>query len=230
MENHIIYTLNFFEPTWACISSTQQARQFLFQLQSLQSTYYVKAFLLQASFGGPSGFMTFLLLMLLGLISYVAIARGPETIRKPWQTFLDGVQISTNDFYEAIRAGLEERNITHVTITERSFLESHVFSAMRVYLRIAQNEYVYYVCAAPYGTGTFFSSWLVIKGENMLEQIPLLSKLAGKDRRNKTFYQMDTEAMFRSAVHATVTTVVDTMATAKGLRGLTELDRQIAKN
>ena len=95
-----------------------------------------------------------------------------------------------------------------------------------MYLRVSQNEYLYYICSAPYGTGTFVSSWFCTKDEKLGNRIPVLSKLAGKDRANKTFYQMDTEAMFQSAVHTTVLDVVNSLSETKGMRGLSELQGQ----
>lgn len=164
-----------------------------------------------------------LLFLVLAVAIFLVVRRKPFTTTHPWQQFLDGFQVSTNDFYAAVKAGLAERKITKVDLKEESFLESHVFSAKRVYLRVRQNEFIYYICAAPYGTGTFVSSWLCVKDENLMNRIPVLSKLAGKDRGNKTFYQMDTEAMFRLAVQTTVVDVVNNLTDAKGLRGLPEL-------
>jgi len=160
------------------------------------------------------------------ILIMVALAKAPVTIKGHWQTFLDGFQISTDEFYTLVKDGLSERKITQVDIGEESFLESHILSAKRVYLRVVQDEYVVFICAAPYGTGTFVSSWLCIKDENYINRIPIISKLAGKDRENKTFYQMDTQAMFRSAVHSAVIAAVNNMTESKGIRGLTELEKQ----
>jgi len=170
--------------------------------------------------------MTYIIIAALALLLIYIFTRKLLSIASHWQTFLDSTQISTVDFYDTVKESLKEREITHVDITNESFLEKHILSAKRLYLRITQNEYVIYICAAPYGTGTFFSSWLCIKDETFINRIPLLSKLIGKDRKNKTFYQMDTEAMFRTAVHATVVATIDSITEAKGVRGLTELDKQ----
>ncbi len=176
-------------------------------------------------FSWTVGFL-FLMIAILVLL-FIAKRKTPVTIKEHWQNFLDGCQISTAEFYTAIRAGLADRQIPKVDLKEESFLERHVFSAKRVYLRVCQNEFVYYICAAPYGTGTFVSSWLCVKDGNVLNRIPVLSKLAGKDRGNKTFYQMDTEAMFRLAVQTTVLDVVNTMTEAKGLRSFAELEKSL---
>ena len=167
-----------------------------------------------------------IIVLIVTILFVVALARSPITIKSHWQTFLDGFAVPSAELYAAITAGLAERQITKVAVTEESFLESHIISDKRAYLRVTQNEYIFYICAAPYGTGTFISSWLCIKDENFMNKIPILSKLMGKDRNNKTFYQMDTEAMFQEAVHATVLSAVSSMTLAKGMRGFTELEKQ----
>jgi len=171
--------------------------------------------------------MTIIIVLLLAF-GLIVLLRGktPVTIKSHWQTFLDNCQISTDEFYNLVKSGLRDRKITKVDVAEESFLEKHIFSAKRLYLRVTQGEYVFYICSAPYGTGTFVSTWLCVKDEKLANKIPVLSKLAGKDRGNKTFYQMDTEQMFRSAVHTTVVAAVEGITELKGTRGLTELERQ----
>jgi hypothetical protein len=165
-----------------------------------------------------------IIIVIIGLIALYG--KTPSTIKSHWQHFYDGCQISTTDFYNQIETGLRDRKIQGLNFGQESFLESHVFSAKRVYLRIAEQEYLFYICAAPFGTGTFVSWWLCIKDENFVNKIPILSKLAGKDRHNKSFYQMDTEAMYQSVIHSTVLSVADSLTKEKGVRELSELERQ----
>jgi hypothetical protein len=159
-----------------------------------------------------------LLFILIIVILLVAFTKSPKIVKdRPWFHFYDNISLSTTEFYQLVKEGLKKRKVG-VSITDESFLESHIFSARRVYLRISVAEYVFYVCAAPFGTGTFVSWWLCIKDENFLNRIPILSKFMGKDRANKTFYQMDTEAMYRSAVHTTVIEVANALTESKGVR------------
>lgn len=169
---------------------------------------------------------------LLGVIVLViigAIRRPPFTIQGRWQTFLDGLQLPAMEFYASVKAGLLERQIPNVSLSEESFLERHILSAKRYYLRVSKHEYIYYIGITPYGTGTFISSWQCVKEETVMNHIPVISKLLGLDRKRKTFYQMDTETMFRSLVHATVIETVSTLSEAKGYRGLTELEKQFTE-
>lgn len=169
--------------------------------------------------------MLYLILLVIVIILIVVYAKTPVTIKSNWKHFYDGIQFSSTAFYEQVEAGLRDRKIEGLNYGQESFLQSHILSAKRVYLRITKHEYIFYICAAPFGTGMFVSWWLCIEDERWINRIPILSKLAGKDRNNKTFYQMDTEAMYQSAIHSTVVEVADGITAEKGFR-LTELDRQ----
>jgi len=157
---------------------------------------------------------------------FVLFGKTPETIKKPWQHFFDGAKFSTTDFYALVEAGIQEREMPAVDIGQETFHQTHVFSDLRAYLRIAHGEYVFYVCAAPFGTGTFVSWWLCVKDETWVNRIWLISKLMGKDRNNKSFYQMDTEAMYKGMIHSILLSAIDNITSTQGIRGLTELERQ----
>jgi hypothetical protein len=173
--------------------------------------------------------MVLLLLLVFVIIAIIVLRKTPVTIKSHWQHFYDNIQFSSGEFYTQVEEGLKERKVQGLNFGTESFLQSHIFSAKRVYLRITEHEYVFYICAAPFGSGTFISWWLCVKDEKVINKIPILSKLAGKDRNNKSFYQMDTEAMYKSAIHSTVAAVADAMTTEKGYR-LTELDRQLKES
>lgn len=148
-----------------------------------------------------------------------------------WQHFFDGMEFSTQEFYQKVETAVRNRNVS-VDFGRETFLQTHIFSAKREYLRVSKGEYIFYICAAPFGTGTFVSEWLCIKEEQVIDRIPILNKLAGRDRSNKTFYQTDTEAMYRSAIHTALMSVIDEETNAKGIRGLTDIQRafQPSKN
>ena len=171
-----------------------------------------------------------IIFLLVLILIFLLIRKLPFTIKSHWQHFYDGIQISTPAFFAQIKAGLEERKINGLDFDEESFLESHILSAKRIYLRISKFEYIFYISAIPFGTGTFVSSWMCIKDENIFNRIPFLSKLMGKDRNNKTFYQMDTESMYQSAIHSVVVATADKLTAEQGHRGLSQLEKQIQGN
>src|SRR5206468_8558778 len=56
--------------------------------------------------------------------------------------------------------------------------------------------------------------------------IPLIGRLMNRFFLPPTYFRIDTESMFRSAIHAAIQEVIDQMTQAKGLRALTELERK----
>ena len=158
---------------------------------------------------------------------FVGLLKSTTTISSHWQHFYEDCEFSAIDFYKQVAAALKEQKITGLKIDETTFRQSHVFSGRRAYLKISHDEYVFYIGAAAFGTGTFVSWWLCIKDERLINWIPILNLLAGKDRKNKTFYQMDTEGMYRSAIHGTVMSVAEGLTDGHGERGLTEKEMQI---
>lgn len=155
-------------------------------------------------------------------------AKNRFNSKRPWQHFFDSFSFSSEDFFKKVEDGIRDRKVPNVSFDRESFLETHLFSDRREYLRITRNEFVYYVCAAPFGTGMFVSWWLCEKRQNNFSpgQIPFIGKLFGKERDNKSFYQLDVEYMYRSSIHTAVLDVIDGFTNAAGKRELTELERQ----
>src|SRR6185503_12661830 len=107
---------------------------------------------------------TFIIICVLVLI-YIGL-QPEEIITAHWQNFYDGQELPAKEFYAQVKAGLKERKID-AEITFEYFLEKSIFSGKREYLSVEKGEYVFYICAAPYGAGTFISSWLCIKNEGI---------------------------------------------------------------
>jgi len=143
-----------------------------------------------------------------------------------WQHLFDEAQFSSQDFYAQVETGIKKREMPNVSFSRKNLSQGGIFSSRREYLRISRNEYVFDICCAPFGTGSFISWWLGEKDEDVVSKIPIINTLSGKDRVNKTYYQIDTESMFKSAVHAVVMATIDDISKAKGYRALSELERQ----
>lgn len=149
------------------------------------------------------------------------------TSKNPWQHFFDGTDISATDFYELVEMEIKSFNIPDVSYDRETFFRTHIASMRQEYLKVRRNEFVVYICAAKFGKGTFISEWMCVWRERFINRIPVISKLLGKARDNKSFYQIDTEAMFRSAVHEALLNVIDTFTEEKGMRGLSEAERRV---
>lgn len=177
--------------------------------------------------------MIIVLLLLVGLVMFVMYMRAKNRFitKTPWQHFFHGMTFSAEEFYKKVEQTVQDWKIPGITIDRESFLESHLFSAKREYLRITRNEFVYFIGAVPLGTGMFVSSWMCQKAvkKHSLENTPFLNKLMGKERENKSFYQEDVDYMYRSAVHTAVLEVVDSYTNASGVRGLTDFERQLTE-
>ena len=167
-----------------------------------------------------------ILLLLIGVVVYIR-NKNRFTSQTPWQHFYDGVQFSAQDFYKNVEEGIKKRNISGISFDRESFSETHILSTRREYLRISRGEYVFFVSMTPFGAGSFASYWMCIKREGLINAIPFASKMIGKDRSDKTFYQQDSEQMYKSVIHTAVLDELESMTQAQGIRGLTEAEKQI---
>jgi hypothetical protein len=157
----------------------------------------------------------------------------PEFIHDHWSHYIPDLQFSSKEFYQSVEELLTKREIPdakyfQVEMSERgSIMDRH-----RLYLRVKNTPYSFDICAAPYGTGFFVSWWF---GEDIgclmriLFYIPLLGSYLKKRMYTKTYYIMDTEDMFMTAIHYAVTQCLDAVTTQKGLRVLNETERQVPR-
>jgi hypothetical protein len=77
-----------------------------------------------------------------------------------WQYPVENFSTSALEFYAAVERALEPRQIPDLATSRVDWKEGGVLSAKRVYLRVQRGKLAFDVCAAPFGTGFFFSSWL----------------------------------------------------------------------
>lgn len=167
--------------------------------------------------------MNFILGLLLIFFLIAVFTKRPIDIRSNWQSYLDGYTFSGEDFYNRVKVNIQIRKLNYDFDYE--LLHQKGFASdTRKYLRISMDEFVFYICAAEYGTGFFVSWWLGIKEERLIERVPILNTFLGRNRKNKSLYQLDTEIMFRTAIHRAVTEAIDEVLSEKGKR-LTELER-----
>lgn len=87
-----------------------------------------------------------------------------DSVLSHWYVLLDDFSTSGLAFFDAVEANVRERAVPDVTFARKDFRESGVLSAKRIYLRIRRSNLIFDIGAAPYGTGFFFSWWLVREG------------------------------------------------------------------
>jgi hypothetical protein len=74
-----------------------------------------------------------------------------------WIAFHDNFSFSPQEFYDAIEKELQARKIPGMEISHEEFAEGGMLSDKRIYLRLFRERLALYTCAAPFGTGYFFS-------------------------------------------------------------------------
>ncbi|MBS1586024.1 MAG: hypothetical protein JSS82_10830 [Bacteroidetes bacterium] len=190
--------------------------------------FFAAAFIYAEVNGGMSskGYLLFTVVGIGTVLAIGSIPAPPKPISN-WQKYFDGYQFSAEAFYKQVEEEFKKQEIPGVTFKRETSFQSSVVSECREYLRIKRNEFTFYVCAAIFGTGSYASWWLEEKGETTFSQIPILSKLMGIDRSHKSYYQLDTEGMYRALVQTVVTTVLEEMGTLKGTRNMPELTETI---
>jgi hypothetical protein len=77
-----------------------------------------------------------------------------------WHKLVENFETSPLEFYEAVEAAVRKKEIPELRCSRVEYRESGILSAIRIYHRIHRKRLAFDVCAAPFGNGFFFSSWL----------------------------------------------------------------------
>lgn len=157
------------------------------------------------------------------------MAKKVSVVISHWYHLIEGLQDSPQRFYALSEEAIKRRTVPDIKISHITYREGGILSAKREYLRIGRKEYLFDICAAPFGNGFFISWWL---GEalgffwRLMLVIPIWGELLWNLSRPATYYRLDTALMFQEMVHSAVLDVVDALTEAKGLRGLSESERK----
>lgn len=145
-----------------------------------------------------------------------------------WHQLIGGLEYSSKGFYDELTETLRALKIPGIAITREHFAEGSVLSARREYLKVRRGDLTYYVCAAPFGTSYFLSSWLIGNTGCLtaLARIPLLGVPIRLLLRRRTFYSIDTALMFQESMHEVLMAQVDALTKAHNLRPLDEAQRK----
>ena len=82
------------------------------------------------------------------------------TVISHWHHPIENFQTSSMEFYAAVEVALQPRQIPDYSVSRIDWREGGVLTARREYLRIRRGKLAFDLCAAPFGTGFFFSWWL----------------------------------------------------------------------
>jgi len=136
-------------------------------------------------------------------------------------TLHEWTKISTQKFYSRIESAIGERELSELRLGRRYYKEHGGISQKREYLAVSYRKLLFLICAAPYGTGFFISWW---SGEKMsffkelIFSIPGIGPKLARVMFKKTYFELDTEAMFKQTVLGCLDEAVKDMITVKGKR------------
>ena len=85
---------------------------------------------------------------------------GKPQVEGHWHSLIEGFSTSSLDFYELVKAGIARREIPDLNISQVEWKQGGLGAGKRVYLRVSREGLNFDICAAPFGTGYFFSWWL----------------------------------------------------------------------
>lgn len=150
--------------------------------------------------------------------------RDQQIIYRHWHHTFDNFSYSPQDFYDGILKNIENRKMPEVKTSYIEYSEKKLFGYNRRYFRVELDNYVFDICAAPFGTAFFVSYWFVERRSfinRMLRKIEMIAKFLDW----ATYYQIDTRITFGDCVETEVFFAVDTMTTAKGITALSKEER-----
>jgi len=157
------------------------------------------------------------------------MAKRAPIILSHWHHSIENLQESPQKFYNSLVEAISQRQIPGIDISRIDYREGGVFSAKRTYLRVKRKEHIFDICAAPFGSGFFFSWWLGEKISlfwSLIMAIPFLGIPLMAAFRPQTYFRHDTALMFQDSISSAVHEVIDGITKAKGLRTLSELERK----
>lgn len=164
-------------------------------------------------------------LILCLLVGWARASASDASVLGHWSHLVDGLSCSSKEFYASLEDALEQRRIPG---EQRAMIEvaegGPLISGRRLYLRVRRGEEYIDICAAPFGRGFFFSSWLILP-PSVLRLSPMIGWVIALFSP-ATYYKLDTAGMFHATVHDALQMCIDDVTSAKGLRALTEGERK----
>jgi hypothetical protein len=77
-----------------------------------------------------------------------------------WHKLFANFRTSAEDFYTSVEAALDRWKLDGLKVSRVRSSEGGILSPDREYLRVTGERHCFDMCAAPFGTGYFFSSWV----------------------------------------------------------------------
>ena len=87
--------------------------------------------------------------------------KSKDEVMNHWIGFAENFTFSPQEFYKSIEQLIKDRKVPGLETFRVEYAEGGLFSDERIYLRLIRERLAFDICAAPFGTGYFFSSWSV---------------------------------------------------------------------
>lgn len=129
---------------------------------------------------------TFLLLLVI-LIVVVSALSSSEAIGS-WSHLFADVQHDPEEFYQTLEKILTEREVPDFKTSRREFKEGGIFSYYRLYLEVSRGDYIFHICAAPWGTGFFFS-WRLRQRISGLTKLPFVGRYFAQANQSDSYWK-----------------------------------------
>ena len=180
-----------------------------------------------------------ILLIIVALFIYTKFKKGPSAsllggsstpvveVLSNWRQLFPFFSFPAELFYSTIEEMVKKHQMPNIKIERVQQKEKGLFSSSREYLRVRRGYLIFEICAAPFGTD-FFVSWWLYETEGTAGQLLKNTKLGDwltNKKHSKTFFQMDTESMFRSCVHECVLEALELVTAGKGVRQLNDSEK-----
>lgn len=141
-----------------------------------------------------------------------------DTIHSHQSHHFEDFQMSSSDFYQTLAEIIKERGFPKVKTTVVPLDSGGLLDAKRNYLKVYNDNFIFYVCAAPFGKNFFVSYWLRETEEEFADYF--LRKVFGVVPK-RTFFETDAEAMFVASIKKAVMQAITHTTEQRGLRKLT---------
>jgi hypothetical protein len=147
------------------------------------------------------------------------MAENEQQLLARWTGSIRDPGCSPMAFYELVEAELGRSVAYDVALSLVTRREGGLFTANRVYLRIAYERLFFDLSAIVSGGGMIVSYWLHASPPDLVDlvaEIPGIGFIIERTSRAVTYYSVDQIEHFQRSVHAAVLFVVDALADRVG--------------
>jgi hypothetical protein len=155
----------------------------------------------------------------------IALIRVKRELLNHWNILIPRLSYSSKEFYETLTNKLNEHGVRNLKVKVIEKNTGSVLSGKRLYAEVSFDDYIYDVCAAPFGKSFFVSYWMhfeLRKREKIVLGIPFVGARLLKVFFPMTYYRMDTSSMFHALMHEIITEMVDELCEEHTLEKLSE--------